>query len=130
MKNNHVPHVNNCENVRLSKVIKDSERARQLAQVVVANLRENLIVIKPKNRTPERIEKETAEGRAFYRKRVDAIGPDVFHLTGAIYCDIFTCDQLIDECLGQSRTLLGKPKQISQRNKSENEFISEIENKV
>jgi hypothetical protein len=50
---------------------------------------------------------------AKFRQRHASSGHDIMHLTGAVYCDVFTCDKRIDEAIGGFRTDRGMLPQLS-----------------
>jgi hypothetical protein len=57
----------------------------------------------------------TAQKRNFanFRRRHASAWHDIMHLTGAVYCDVFTCDKRIDDAIGTIRTDRGMLPQLS-----------------
>lgn len=50
-----------------------------------------------------------------FARRYRSMICDFMHLTGAAYCEIFTCDSWVDEAIGTSRTNRGMRRQLSVR---------------
>jgi hypothetical protein len=62
-----------------------------------------------------------------FAKRYGSLIWDLAHLTGAIYCDIFTCDYRIDRAIGNFRTARGMRRQVSVRGQGgSREFVAEL----
>jgi hypothetical protein len=56
-------------------------------------------------------EKKSTSGQ--FEQLYRSLGWDLEHLSGAAYCDVFTCDHFIDKAIGTFRTDLGFRRQIS-----------------
>ncbi|MBI2392159.1 MAG: hypothetical protein HYV09_21400 [Deltaproteobacteria bacterium] len=72
-----------------------------------------------------------AEGSKKERELASSLYDQAHALLGAAYCDVFTCDALVDRCLGDVRIGLGLPKQLSVACAGgEAAFISELMTRV
>jgi hypothetical protein len=64
-------------------------------------------------------------------RRYASAGHDLTHLTGGVYCDIFTCDRRVDEAIGSFRTDRGMLPQLSVRGAGgPARFVQQLETQV
>jgi hypothetical protein len=63
-----------------------------------------------------------------FRRRYGGSAFDIQHLSGAVYCDVFTCDAAVDRSIGDFRTARGLARQLSVGESRDPElFVSALE---